>query len=130
MRFLGTALGLFGGLTVLLAIVGIFGVVSRFVVTRTREIGIRIALGADSARVCRLVVGQTLTAAVVGVCLGLAVAYWWSSVLRTVLAKIDPHDALSFAIAAAAIIVVALAGSAIPVRRAARLDPAVTLRHD
>src|SRR5262249_1479457 len=99
-RFLATALGLFGSLTVLLAVVGIVGLVSRFVVSRTREIGIRIALGADPPRVCRLVMGQTLASAGAGVSLGLAVAYWWSSALKTVLAKIDPHDVPSFAIAA------------------------------
>ncbi len=127
-RFLAASLGVLAGLTALLAGFGVLGVVSYLVSRRTREIGIRMALGADTARVRRLVVRQTLVPAAIGTAAGLAFAFWWSTSVRAVLVGIGPHDPWSFGIAAGATLVTALLASARPAVRASRIDPAVTLR--
>jgi ABC-type antimicrobial peptide transport system permease subunit len=127
-RFLASALGTLAVLTMLLAGFGMLGVVSHYVARRTREIGIRLALGADRSRVRRLVVRQALVPAVAGVAAGLVLACWWSASVRAVIVGISPHDPWSFAGAGAATLLTAILASARPASRASRIDPALTLR--
>ena len=127
-RFLASALGTLAVLTMLLAGFGMLGVVSHSVARRTREIGIRLALGADRSRVRRLVVRQALLPAAAGVTAGLVLASWWSATVRTVIVGISPHDPWSFAAAGAATLLTVILASAAPAARASRIDPALTLR--
>jgi putative ABC transport system permease protein len=127
-RFLASSLGVLAALTALLAGFGVFGVVSHLVSRRTREIGIRMALGADRARVRRLVVRQAVVPAVIGVGAGLLLAFWWSASVRSVLTGIGPHDPWSFAVAALATVLTVAVATLEPAIRASRLDPARTLR--
>jgi putative ABC transport system permease protein len=127
-RFLASVLGTLGGLTILLAIVGIAGVVGHSVARRTREIGIRLALGADRRRVRTLIVRRALGSAAVGVTCGLIVAFWWAATLKSVLVGMDPHDGWSFVLAAAGTLGLVAIGSAWPAIKASGVDPIVTLR--
>ncbi|HUF46832.1 MAG TPA: ABC transporter permease [Vicinamibacterales bacterium] len=127
-RFLASALAMLGTLTVVLAGFGVLGVVGHLVSRRTREIGIRIALGADRRRVRLLVMRQALVPAAVGVLAGLVLAFWWSESVRAVIVGVSPHDPWSFAGAGAATIVTVFAASLQPAIRASRIDPARTLR--
>ena len=127
-RFLAAALGVLGVLTALLAMFGVLGVVSHLVARRTREIGIRVAIGADRASVRWLVIRQALAPALVGVGAGLLLAFWWSASVRAVIAGISPHDPWSFGIAAAVTLAVVVAASVPPALRASGIDPAITLR--
>jgi len=127
-RFLAVVLGSLGVVTVFLAVFGLFGVVSHAVARRTREIGIRMALGATRPRVRAEVIGQALMPAAFGIVAGVVAAWWWTGSLKTVLTRIDPHDPVTFVAAAAGTVVVALAGCIIPARRASRVDPVVALR--
>jgi predicted permease len=129
-RFLAAALGVLAGLTALLALFGILGVVSHLVAKRTREIGIRMALGANRASVQRLVIRQALVPGLIGIGAGLLLAFWWSATVRAVIIDVSPHDPWSFAIAAGVAVIVVVAASAPPARRASGIDPAVTLRSE
>jgi putative ABC transport system permease protein len=124
---------LFGGfaaLAVLLAAVGLAATLTWSVTERRREIGIRVALGATGAHVRRLVVGQTMTMAAVGVGAGLVGAAWATRLLAGWLYGVSPLDAATFAACGAFMIAVALAAAWLPTRRASRVDPAVVLRGD
>jgi predicted permease len=129
-RFLASALGVLASLTVLLAGFGVLGVVSHVVSRRTREMGIRIALGADRARVRRLVIGLAVWPAAVGVTAGLVLAYWWSASVRAVVVGMSPHDPWSFSVAAVATLVTVLVATLKPASRASRVDPAHALREE
>jgi predicted permease len=118
----------FAALAVLLAAVGLYGVVSYAVSQRTTEIGIRMALGATSGSVNRLVVMQGLKPALAGIALGLVGAGAASQLLRTLLFGVTPVDPLTFAIVPPALLVVAAVACYLPAARAARLDPTVALR--
>jgi predicted permease len=119
------ALGLLG---LVLAAIGIYGVVSYAASQRTQEIGIRVALGAQARDVLRLVVGQGLGLVLVGIALGLAAAYGMSRFLTTLLFGISPNDLVTFASVPAVLGTIALAACWIPARRAARVDPVTALR--
>jgi predicted permease len=127
-RFLASSLGVLATLTVLLAGFGMLGVVSHLVSRRTREIGIRVALGADRGRVWRLVVRQAMLPAGIGVAIGLVLAFWSSTTVRAVISGVGPHDPLSFVLAAALTLVVGFFACVRPAMRASRIDPAITLR--
>lgn len=127
-RFLASALGILAALTALMAGFGVLGVVSHVVSRRTREIGIRMALGADRAGVRLLIVRQALTPAAIGVTMGLVLAFWWSSSVRSVLIGIGPHDPWSFVIAAIATLLTVAAASVRPAMRASGIDPSRALR--
>jgi putative ABC transport system permease protein len=129
-RFLLSLLAAFAGLAVVLAGVGIYGVLSYAVAQRTREIGIRVALGARAAQVVRLVVrqGMRLTLAAVG--FGLVAAAGLSRFMTSLLFGVAPGDPVTFIGAAALIALVALASSWLPALRAARVDPATALVHE
>jgi putative ABC transport system permease protein len=123
-RRFNTLLLSFLGLTgLILAAVGIYGVIAFFVSQRTHEIGVRVALGATARDVMRIVVMQALVLALTGVVVGGAAAYWTTKVLRTMLFEVDARDPIAYAAAAAALVLVALVAATLPARRAARVDP-------
>ncbi|WP_224242187.1 ABC transporter permease [Hyalangium gracile] len=127
-RFRALLLGLFAALAVGLAAVGIAGVVSWSVAQRTREIGIRVALGARPRDVLRLVMGQGMAAVLVGIGLGLAGAAVLTRVLEGLLFGLSATDPVSFAAGVVALMGTSLLASYLPTRRALRVDPVVALR--
>jgi predicted permease len=120
-----SALGL---LAVLIATVGIAGVLAFSVSTRMQEIGIRMSLGADSGRVQRMILGEGGTLLVIGLALGMAGAFFATGVLRGLLFGVAPHDPTTFVVVALGMALVGLGACWIPALRAARIDPAVTMR--
>ena len=127
-RFYMLLLSVFAATALLLSAIGIFGVMSSVVAQRTREIGIRIALGAAPRRVVRGVVGGALTLAMGGVALGLVGALAGARVLDTLLFGVTPTDPLTLVGVAVILTAVAAAASYFPARRAVRVDPMVALR--
>jgi predicted permease len=122
------ALGAFAAVAVVLACLGIHGLLAFVVASRTQEIGVRIAFGARPASVMWLVLGRTAMLAGAGVTLGLAAAFAVSRSVQALLAGVSPADGPTFAVAAAVAFVVALAGSFLPTRRAVRVDPLAAIR--
>jgi putative ABC transport system permease protein len=129
-RFQALLLGLFGGLALLLASVGIYGVVSYGVAQRRREIGIRTALGAHPRDVLRLVFGQALRLAGVGMAIGIATALVVMRFLASLLFKVAPTDPLTFGGVAVVVTAVVVVACARPARRAMAVDPATVLRSE
>ncbi|HJS98074.1 MAG TPA: FtsX-like permease family protein, partial [Terriglobales bacterium] len=127
-RFDAALLGLFAALGVLLAAIGIYGVIAFLVTQRTQEIGVRMALGADTADVLRLITGKGLLLIVTGSVLGTVAALGLSRLLRGLLFEVGPNDPLTLGAAAALLIAVALLATLIPARAATRIDPMVALR--
>jgi putative ABC transport system permease protein len=129
-RFNAAALAAFAGLAVLLAAVGIYGVMAYAVGQRTREIGVRMALGANPANVLRMILRQGLSLAVLGIALGLGASFGLTRLMRTMLYNVKTTDPLTFGTVTAAFLFVALAACWIPARRATRVDPVVALRYE
>jgi putative ABC transport system permease protein len=130
-RFYTTLLAVFAAVALILAAIGIFGVLSYAVAQRTREIGIRMALGAQEATVRRLVVREAMALAIGGVAIGTVCAFFLSrSLVASLLFSTSPHDPLTFTAVAAMLTVVAFVSSYIPARRATRVDPMIALRAD
>jgi putative ABC transport system permease protein len=129
-RFTMSLLGLLAALALLLAAVGIYGLLSHLVLHRTREIGVRMALGATQGDVLRMVVGQGLPAVLTGVACGLGAAFGLTRFLSALLFDITAHDPLTFAITPAVLTAVACVASSIPARRASLLDPLEALGRD
>jgi len=127
-RLMSALTVLFGALAGLLAMVGVYGVMAYNVRRQRREFGIRLALGADQARVRNLVVGRGLVLAAAGVVLGAAGAWLLTGLLRTMLNDVKPTDASVFAGTAAAVLAVALVACYLPARSAGRVDPLIVLR--
>jgi predicted permease len=121
-------LGLFGVLGLLIAAVGVYGVMAYLVSQRTREIGVRMALGATRTQVMRMVVWQAGALAAIGVVLGGVAAWNLTGAVQSFLFGLQPNDARAFTIAAVTLLATALVASAIPARRAAKVDPVVALR--
>jgi putative ABC transport system permease protein len=129
-RFSTFLLALFAGLAMLLAAIGIYGVVSYWVSQRTREIGIRAALGADRIDILRLVVGRGMLLAGIGVAAGLVASLALTRFLASLLFGVSAHDALTMAAVPLTLGLVALAACYVPARRAAKVDPLVALRFE
>lgn len=125
-----TLLGIFAALALLLATVGIYGVMSYTVTQRTREIGIRIALGANSSDVIRLVTGQGMIPAVMGIVLGIAASMGLTRSISSLLYGVSANDPLIFTGVAILLTLIALLASYIPARRATRVDPMIALRQE
>lgn len=123
-----TLAGGFGLLSLVLAAIGIFGVLSYSVTRRTREIGVRLALGATPGDVSRLVIREGLAMAAIGVTVGLATALALSRFLRSVLYGVGPSDPLTYLAAMATLITVAFLATWLPARRASAVDPITALR--
>ena len=120
-------LGSFAALALILAAIGLYGVLSYSVTLRRRELGIRAALGASRGSLLALVVRQGLTATVAGLALGLRLAWLAAHAMRSLLFGIEPADAPSFALSAALLLTVALAACLVRAWRAAASDPRVSL---
>ena len=129
-RFYGQLLGAFAALAFILAAVGIYGIVAYSVTQRTREIGIRMALGAKQNDVLRLVLAEGFRLAILGVVLGLAGAFAATRVLTSLLFEVKPTDPMTFIGLSILLAAVALFASYIPARRAAKVDPLVALRYE
>jgi predicted lysophospholipase L1 biosynthesis ABC-type transport system permease subunit len=129
-RAAGLLLGLFGLLALTLAVVGLYGVMSYSVSQRTREIGVRMALGARRLDVIRLVLGQGLRLTLMGMGIGIVGSLALTWVLSSVLYGISPTDPVSFLAVAAMLTMVALAASYVPARWATRVDPMQALRSE
>jgi putative ABC transport system permease protein len=129
-RFQAAVLGSFGALGLLLALIGIYGVLSYSVAQRTNEIGIRMALGASRGDTLRMIIGEGMALTGVGIAIGIAGALALTRVLNSFLFEIKPNDPLTFAGVATALVLAALAACWIPARRAMRVDPMVALRHE
>ena len=127
-RFYMTLLAVFAGVALILAAIGIFGVLSFAVSQRTREIGIRMALGAQERSVVRMVVGQAMSLVVAGVVLGVIFALGVARGLTSMLFAVKASDPVTFVGVAALLFGVALVASYIPARRATRVDPIIALR--
>jgi len=129
-RFVMILLGLFAAVALALAGLGLYGVVAYVVSQRTREIGIRIALGAEAGRVARMIIGQGAAHAAGGIVLGLGCAVAVTRVLSGLLFDVSATDPIVFAAVAVLLLAVPLRASWLPSRRAARTDPMIALRSE
>jgi ABC-type antimicrobial peptide transport system permease subunit len=129
-RSLAGLLSVFAGLALALSALGLYGVVSYTTEVRTREFGIRLALGAAPQHLLRLVLSQGLRVGLTGLLVGLAAAIWAAPRLSAFLFQVQPTDALTFGGIAALMLCVALVASVIPARRAASADPLKALRYE
>ena len=125
-----TLLVLFAATAVSMAVIGIYGVLSQIVTQRTREIGIRVALGASTGRVRNLIVSQAVAMTVVGLVIGAGLALMSTRLVESQLFGIGSHDAASFGIAAGVILAAASIGALLPAHRAAVVDPVEAVREE
>jgi putative ABC transport system permease protein len=129
-RFQTALVTLFGCIALILAAVGLYGLIAYQVQQRTREIGIRVALGAQQSSIAILVVKQGLTLALIGILIGIGAALGVTRFIATALFSVSATDPAVFALVAAMLTTVALVASYIPARRASRVDPCVALRYE
>jgi putative ABC transport system permease protein len=129
-RLHSALLSFFGAIGLALALLGVYGVVAYSVTRRTREIGIRMALGADRLKVLSMVIRQGLTLAAVGVAIGAAGALALARMLKSTFTVANATDAPTYIVAGLLVIFVACLACYVPARRAMRVDPMVALRHE
>jgi ABC-type antimicrobial peptide transport system permease subunit len=129
-RLLAVLAGFFGGVAALLAMVGLYGMLSFAVAQRRQEIGIRIALGAERSRVAGMIMREAGMLLLIGVPIGAALALAAGGTASAILFQLEPHDPVTLAAAIGLMAAVAAAASYIPARAAARLDPLVALREE
>jgi predicted permease len=129
-RLVSALSAVFGLLASLLACIGLYGVMSYDVARRTREIGIRVALGAQGSDVMRMVMGDTLLMILIGLAIGLGVSIMASRLIASLLFGLSPNDPLTIGLVAPALAAVALLAGYLPAARAARVEPMVALRHE
>ena len=129
-RFLAEVLGSFAAMGLLLAALGIYGVVAYTVALRTREVGIRMALGSSPGEVLGMVLRESMTTVGIGVAVGFAGALALSSVMTSFLYAVSPMDPVAVGLTAVLLLMVAAVASFIPARRAATIDPLITMRSD
>ena len=127
-RFNMMLMGIFAGLALVIAATGIYGVIAFLVGRRTREIGVRVALGARRSEVVRLFVRQGLVVLISGIAVGLLASWWLARTVQSFLFEVQPRDPVVFATVACVLTIVGLIASWIPARRAARIDPLTALR--
>jgi putative ABC transport system permease protein len=126
-RFNTMLLSLLGGTGLLLAAIGIYGVIAFFVSQRTHEIGVRMALGASTGRIVGVVLREALVLSVIGIAVGALASFWATRVLANMLYDVRPNDPIAFGIGAGVLLLVALGASLLPARRAATVDPVKAL---
>ena len=129
-RFIMTLLAMFAGIAIVMAIVGLYGVIAFGVGERTREIGVRVALGAQRHDIARLVVSDALILGAIGVVSGLGISVATSRALQSLLYGVRPVDALTFVATGASMLAAALVAAWLPARRATRLDPVAAIRSE
>jgi ABC-type antimicrobial peptide transport system permease subunit len=122
--------GLFALAALVMAAIGVYGVAAYAIAQRTKEIGVRVALGAARRDVRRLVLGQTLTPTLIGVSVGIGAAVLLTRLVASMVYGVTPLDPWTFAVAVAVLVTVALTGTWMPARRATRIDPIVALRYE
>jgi len=127
-RFRTVLFAIFAALAVCLAMAGVYGVMAYAVGQRTGEIGVRMALGASSGSVLRMILGQGLVLAAIGLALGLAIAFAAARLLTTMLFQVKPNDPLVYVAVALLLAMVALLASYTPAKRASKIDPMTALR--
>ena len=127
-RFSMLLLGVFAGVALVLATIGIYGVMAYLVNQGTRELGIRLALGASQRNILSLVVRQGMVLAISGVTIGLAAAFLLTRLIRSLLFGVEATDPVTFVGIAFLLAMIALVASYIPAQRAARIDPLISLR--
>ena len=129
-RAAAAMVSLFGGLALVLAVVGVYGVMAYAVVRRTREIGIRRALGAEPGTVLRMILREGLLMTLAGVALGFLLALGIGRVFSGMLYQVSPVDPIAFTLAPAMLVATGLFACWLPARRAAKVDPMVALRNE
>ena len=129
-RFVMVLLELFGAVALLMTAIGVYGVISYSVARRTTEFGIRMAIGADSRRILRMVMRQGVLLGGTGVLVGVLAALWLTRFMKAILFGIQPLDVPTFAGTVVLLLAVTLLASWRPARRATRVDPAVALRYE
>jgi putative ABC transport system permease protein len=129
-RIYAFLLGTFATLAVVLAAIGLYGLISYAVSQRTHELGVRIALGAGRSEILRLVIGQGLRLAVAGAVVGLAVAFATTRLLVGIVKGIEPNDLETFLSVTLVLLSAAMVAAYLPARRASRVDPMVALRSE
>ena len=129
-RYPSYLIGCFAALALILAIVGLYGLISHLVLQRTREIGIRVALGAQRPDILKMVLRQGIRATLAGVAIGVVAGLALTRLMSSLLFGVGPNDGLTFLSVALLLLAVALAACLIPARRATRVDPIVALRYE